>query len=65
MCDRGNRYNQKEHLSLKGLPKINFIELEKLEDIKQKQKRELACKNDWGNSCYCKICLSVNDCPVM
>ena len=58
MCDRGNRYNQKERLSLKGLIKINFPELEKL------QKRELACKHDWGNTNFCKICLSVNNCPV-
>ena len=39
-----------------------------IEDIyseKKYKKVNLACKHDWGNSCYCKICLSVDDCPVI
>ena len=27
-------------------------------------KMKLACKHDWGNTNFCKICLSINDCPV-
>ena len=33
-------------------------------DKKIIQKRKLACKHDWGNTNFCKICLSINDCPV-
>ena len=25
---------------------------------------KLACKHDWGNTSFCKICLSVNNCLV-
>ena len=39
-----------------------------IEDIyseKKYKKVNLACKHDWGNSCYCKNCLSVDNCPVI
>ena len=27
-------------------------------------KIKIACKHDWGNTNFCKNCLSVNNCPV-
>ena len=32
--------------------------------VKKMEKRELACKYDWGNTNFCKIYLSVDNCPV-
>ena len=59
-------YKNAIKMRLKGTLHLNDMTLiEKIAFlIYLKGKIKIACKHDWGNTDFCKNCLSINDCPV-